>query len=78
IREKLPYIDLDQKPINAEVLASLKINNDDFTFAIGNTDPSSLRETVIESPNVSWSDIGGLEGVKRELRETVQYPVNYP
>jgi transitional endoplasmic reticulum ATPase len=40
--------------------------------------PSALRETVVEVPNVSWTDIGGLEGVKKELQELVQYPVEYP
>lgn len=78
IREKLPYIDLDKDSIDAEILASLKVNSDNFRYAIANTDPSSLRETVIESPNVQWTDIGGLEHVKRELKETVQYPVNHP
>lgn len=78
IREKLPLIDLDKDSIDAEILASLKVNADNFRYAISNTDPSSLRETVIEKPNVSWTDIGGLAFVKRELKETVQYPVNHP
>lgn len=78
IREKLPYIDLDRDDIDAEILASLRVNRENFEYAIRNTDPSSLRETVIQSPNVPWESIGGLEGVKRELRETIQYPVNYP
>ena len=42
------------------------------------SNPSALRETVVEVPNVSWDDIGGLEGVKRELQEVVQYPVEHP
>lgn len=78
IREKLPLIDLDKDSIDAEILASLKVNADNFRYAISNTDPSSLRETVIEKPNISWTDIGGLAFVKRELKETVQYPVNHP
>ncbi len=41
-------------------------------FALGNTNPSALRETVVEVPNVTWGDIGGLEEVKKELRELVQ------
>merc|ERR1711967_108899 len=40
--------------------------------------PSALRETVVEVPNVTWNDIGGLEHVKKELQETVQYPVEHP
>ena len=42
------------------------------------SNPSALRETVVEVPNVTWDDIGGLEDVKRELQETVQYPVEFP
>merc|ERR1712146_517206 len=44
----------------------------------GTSNPSALRETVVEVPNVTWDDIGGLEGVKRELQEVVQYPVEFP
>ena len=47
-------------------------------FALGCSNPSALRETVVEVPNVSWKDIGGLESVKRELQELVQYPVEHP
>jgi transitional endoplasmic reticulum ATPase len=78
IREKLPYIDLDLDEIDAKVLNSLVITPENFDWALKNTDPSSLRETVVEVPNVKWDDIGGLEGVKRELKETVQYPVEHP
>ena len=45
---------------------------------MGKSTPSALRETVVEVPNVSWEDIGGLEGVKKELQELVQYPVEHP
>lgn len=45
---------------------------------MGKSTPSALRETIVEVPNVSWEDIGGLEGVKRELQELVQYPVEHP
>jgi len=78
IREKLPLIDLDRDAIDAEVLSALKVSSANFRYAIGNTDPSALREKVIEKPNVKWTDVGGLAYVKRELKETVQYPVNYP
>lgn len=78
IREKLPLIDLENDTIDAEVLASLEITKDDFEFAVNNTDPSSLRETVVQSPNVKWDSIGGLIEVKKELQEMVQFPVEYP
>jgi transitional endoplasmic reticulum ATPase len=45
---------------------------------LGVSNPSALRETVVEVPTVSWNDIGGLEKVKLELQETVQYPVEHP
>ena len=54
------------------------VTQDHFKSAMGATNPSSLRETVVEVPNITWADIGGLVGVKRELRELVQYPVEHP
>lgn len=78
IREKMPLIDMDNDEIDAEVLASLEVTNENFKYAIKNTDPSSLRETVVQTPNVNWEDIGGLEDVKRELKEVVQYPIDHP
>lgn len=51
---------------------------DNFRFALGVSNPSALRETVVEVPNVTWNDIGGLDKVKIELQETVQYPVEHP
>merc|ERR1711966_351170 len=78
IREKMGVIDLDGDTIDAEVLDSMAVSNDHFKTAMGTTNPSALRETVVEVPNVTWDDIGGLENVKRELQEVVQYPVLYP
>ena len=49
-----------------------------FRTALGTSNPSALRETVVEVPNITWDDIGGLDGVKRELQEVVQYPVEFP
>ena len=45
---------------------------------MGKSTPSAIRETVVEVPTVTWKDIGGLEGVKKELQELVQYPVEHP
>ncbi|XP_059286815.1 cell division cycle protein 48 homolog [Lycium ferocissimum] len=78
IREKMAVIDLEDETIDAEVLNSMAVGNEHFKAALGNSNPCSLRETVVEVPNVSWDDIGGLETVKRELQETVQYPVEHP
>ncbi|GMF32228.1 unnamed protein product [[Candida] boidinii] len=78
IREKMDQIDLDEETIDAEVLDSLGVTMDNFRFALGNSNPSALRETVVESVNVTWDDIGGLDGIKQELKETVEYPVLHP
>lgn len=78
IREKMDVIDLEDDTIEAEILDSLAVTQDHFKFALGASNPSALRETAVEVPNVTWDDIGGLEKVKQELQETVQYPVEHP
>ncbi|CAH8651205.1 unnamed protein product [Schistosoma guineensis] len=78
IRNKMNLIDLEDDTIDAEVLNSLAVTMDDFRWALGKSNPSALRETTVEVPNVTWDDIGGLENVKRELQELVQYPVEHP
>ncbi|KAH8061879.1 ATP binding protein [Aureococcus anophagefferens] len=78
IREKMDLIDIDEETIDAEVLDSMAVTQDHFKYALGVSNPSSLRETVVEVPNVTWDDIGGLQDVKRELKELVQYPVEHP
>ncbi|CAM0880460.1 unnamed protein product [Alopecurus aequalis] len=77
IRE-MDVIDLEDDTIDAEILNSMAVTNDHLKTALVGTNPSALRETVIEVPNVSWNDVGGLDSVKRELQETVQYPVEHP
>merc|ERR1711972_733780 len=78
IREKMDLIDLEDDTIDAEVLDSLAVTMENFRFAMGKSTPSALRETVVEVPNVTWADVGGLENVKKELQELVQYPVEHP
>ncbi|KAI5180403.1 transitional endoplasmic reticulum ATPase [Nematocida sp. AWRm80] len=78
IRENMYKFDLDSDTLDTKVLESLAVTQSNFEYAMRHTDPSSLRETVLEAPNVSWDDIGGLERVKTELKEMVQYPVDYP
>jgi transitional endoplasmic reticulum ATPase len=78
IREKMDVIDLEEDTIDAEILDSLAVTQDNFRFALNQSNPSALRETVVEVPTTTWEDIGGLENVKRELQELVQYPVEHP
>merc|ERR1719198_366712 len=78
IREKMDVIDLDDDEIDAEILDSMAVNQEHFHTALGISNPSALRETLVEVPTTTWNDIGGLENVKRELQEVVQYPVEHP
>ena len=78
IREKMDLIDLEDDTIDAEVLGSLAVTMADFRYAMGKRTPSALGECVVEMPTVTWKDMGGLENVKRELQELVQYPVEHP
>lgn len=78
IRGKMDLIDLEEETIDAEVMDNLAVTMDDFRWAMAQSNPSALRETVVEVPNISWNDIGGLESVKTELQELVQYPVEHP
>jgi transitional endoplasmic reticulum ATPase len=74
IREKMEFIDIEDDKIDAEVLDSMFVTNDHFKDAIRTSNPSALRETHVEVPNVSWKDIGGLEDCKKDLIEMVTYP----
>ncbi|CAE8616257.1 unnamed protein product [Polarella glacialis] len=78
IREKMDLIDLDEETIDAEILDSMSVSQDHFKCALGTVNPSSLRETVVEVPNIKWDDIGGLEETKRALQETILYPIDHP
>merc|ERR1719274_305260 len=74
----MDLIDIEEETIDAEVLDSMAVTHEHFRYALGVSNPSSLRETVVEVPNTTWEDIGGLTDVKRELKELVQYPVEHP
>jgi transitional endoplasmic reticulum ATPase len=77
LRRILPEIDLDVESIPAEILNKIIVLIDDFNDAFREMEPSAMREVLIESPDVSWEDVGGLEGAKQELRETVEWPLKY-
>lgn len=78
IREKMDLIDLEEETIDAEILDSMAVSQEHFKSAMGSVNPSSLRETVVEVPNIKWDDIGGLEDTKRSLQETILYPIDHP
>ncbi len=66
------------EPVPEEMLQNLKVSMKDFMEALKEIRPSALREIYVEIPNVRWSDIGGLEEVKQQLREVVEWPLKYP
>ncbi len=76
-RRVLPEIDLEEKTIPPEVLEKLTVTREDFHSALGEMEPSALREVFVESPNIKWDDIGGLELPKQELKEAVEWPLKY-
>jgi transitional endoplasmic reticulum ATPase len=77
LRKVLPRINLDE-PIPSETILELKIDDNDFMQAINMIEPSAMREIMIDIPNISWEDIGGLEETKQELKEAVEWPLKYP
>jgi len=78
LRRYLPEIDLEQERIPVEVLKKMEVRMEDFMNAYKEITPTAIREVYIEIPRVRWSDIGGLEDVKQELREAVEWPLKYP
>ena len=77
IRKILPKINIDEQ-IPAEIMEKIVVTREDFQNALQNIEPSALREVFIEVPAVRWTDIGGLESVKQELIEAVEWPLKYP
>ncbi len=78
LRRLLPVLELQEEKLPPETLDKLIVNGDDFSKALIEVVPSGMREVFIENPDVKWEDIGGLEDVKRELQEAVEWPMKYP
>ena len=78
LRRLLPVLNLEEEKLPPETLDKLIVNHDDFTKALIEVTPSGMREVFIENPDVKWEDVGGLEEVKRELQEAVEWPMKYP
>ncbi|MEM2419131.1 MAG: CDC48 family AAA ATPase, partial [Candidatus Hadarchaeales archaeon] len=78
LRRILPKIKLEEATIPPEILEELRVTKEDFDNALRVVQPSAMREVLIEVPKVKWEDIGGLEKVKQELREAVEWPLKYP
>ena len=78
LRRLLPVLNLEEEKLPPETLDKLIVNHEDFQKALIEVTPSGMREVFIENPDVKWEDVGGLEEVKRELQEAVEWPMKYP
>ena len=77
LRKLLPEMKLDENEvIPEEKLEKMKISMSDFKEALKMVRPSALREVLIETPNISWEDVGGHESIKQDLKEAVEWPLN--
>ena len=77
LRRILPDVNLEAEEIPSETLNKIEVKWDDFVEALREMQPSTMREVLIEKPNVKWDDIGALEDAKQELREAVEWPLKY-
>ncbi|HKW05306.1 MAG TPA: CDC48 family AAA ATPase [Nitrososphaerales archaeon] len=78
LRRMLPELKLEEDKLQPEFLNRLQVTMDDFENALKDVMPSAMREVYLETPDVKWGDIGGLEGIKKELQEAVEWPLKYP
>jgi len=77
LRQVIPKIKIEEE-IPAELIEKLRVTGEDFDEARKHVEPSAMREVLVEVPNVTWEDVGGLEDVKAELTEAVEWPLKYP
>ena len=77
LRRVLPEINLEQSNIPAEILNRIKVTKRDFDEALRDVQPSAMREVLVQRPNVRWEDIGGLQQIKEELAEAIEWPLKH-
>ena len=78
LRRYLPEINLEEKRIPQQILEKMEVKMDDFMNAYREIVPTAMREVYVEVPAVHWDDVGGLEDVKQQLREMVEWPLKKP
>ncbi len=78
LRRILPKIDLEQEFVSPQILEELRVTREDFFNALREIHPSALREVFVEVPNVRWTDVGGLDEIKSELKEAIELPLKKP
>jgi transitional endoplasmic reticulum ATPase len=77
LRRVLPDVNVDDETIPSEVLNKISVEMNDFLNAMKGLQPSTMREVLIEKPNVKWEDIGALADAKQQLKEAVEWPLKY-
>jgi len=78
IRRVLPELKLEEERLNYETLNKLQVTMSDFEKAMKDVQPSALREVFLETPTIRWGEIGGLESMKKELQEAIEWPLRFP
>src|SRR5437899_1259564 len=77
LRRMLPELKLEEERLSSETLDKLIVTGEDFEKSLKDIVPSAMREVYLETPDVKWSEIGGLENIKRELQEAVEWPLKF-
>ena len=78
VRRIMPKLNLEEGTVPPEVLETLSVTREDFLNALKRVQPSAMREVMVQAPNVSWSDVGGLDDARERLREGVELPLKDP
>lgn len=77
LRRIIPDVDLEQDRIPSDTLQKIRITSEDFREALREVRPSALREVLVQVPDVSWDDVGGLAQLKTELQESIEWPLKH-
>ena len=75
LRRYLPKIDLDEEEVPPSLIDRMIVKREDFEGALGDVEPSAMREVLVELPKVSWDDVGGLDEPKQTVKESVEWPL---
>ncbi len=77
LRELFPEVDFDLAEIPVEKLMKLEVTQESFLEALREVEPSAIREVFVETPNITWNDVGGLDEMKKRLIEAVEWPLKH-
>ena len=78
LRKVIPKLNLEEDTIPAHILSELEVSQEDFDEALLGIQPSALREVFVEVPNIGWEDVGGLLSEKKEIRQSIEFPLKHP